>query len=465
MLTFHLRRSRHSGGVLVSALVFAAIISLFALGVAVVAVSHISRGAVEADFATAIQLADAGINHEIRWLSQDTSTAGSRAHQMYPTNGQSGPYSFSNGDGTSFTVAVLNADGTGPWSPPNPIVIRSTGSVNGVARTVEITGKRASIFGEYAIYTTVEGTLTGSGSTIIGNVGTNGPFTFNGGNPESNIQGELTFNGYPDTYSELRTTGSNVWWNPDRVEWPTVDEIANQLFPQGGLSWLSTNNDNDEVLSFLATDPESLISNATVRSIGTGVMDKKWFNLFSSSQNEQDKPGGSRYQNGYEGLYGNNVIIFPPGDYYFKGVKMSNGNGQAILVDNEKGMVRFWFDGGSAKDSFDCPVIFTSPDKNKFRLYYNNCSELSILGNSTFNGSIYAHRDGCDVDIKIGGNSVLNGALIAKDLKLHGNSVINFPNGGGGESDDDYALFYGFMNTWREVNPSGGALFPDGTSR
>ena len=164
-------------------------------------------------------------------------------------------------------------------------------------------------------------------------------------------------------------------------------------------------------------------------------------------------------------------MVLPPGDYYFNNLTLSNANnGPGILVDNASGMVRIWIDGGSGPaDSLDCPVMFTSTDKNKFRLYYHNCASLSISGSSTFHGSIYAFNDGCArttfPEIVIAGSSTLNGAAIAPRIDVHGNSTINFPNDGAGAALDDFVLWYGFFNTWREINTSGGTIFPDGTSR
>ena len=461
-------RNRVHGGVLITALIFALVVSLFATGVGIVASSHLSRSSVESDYATAIQLADAGVNFELRWLAEDISTAGARAHQASPSNGLPGAHTQQVANipgGGSFTVSVLNVNGSSPWAPPNPVLIRSTGTVNGVSRTIEITGQKRGLFGEYAIYSIDEAKLGGSKAFVVGNMGTNGPVTFSGGNPAINIMGELTSNGYPSSPplpSEMRA--ANVWWNPDPVAWPTVSEIANSLFP-GGLSYLRTNNDNHKAMSFDPSDPNSLVSNATVVGVGTDILDRRKFNAFSASQNLQDRPGGARYANAYEGLHGNNVIIFPPGDYYFNGIKTSNNNGTAILIDNASGMVRIWVDGGNANDSLDLPVQFTSTDKNKFRLYYNNCNELSIGGNSVFNGSLYSHADGCQSAIKLHGNTRVFGSVIFENIWLTGNSDIIFPNNGGGEADSDYALWYGFMNTWREINPTGGAIFPDGTSR
>ncbi len=474
------RNHRQAGGVLITALVFSAVISLFVAGVAALSVGHNSRGAVETDYATAIQLADAGVNFELRWLSKDTGV--NLAHQQYPGAGQNGPYTGTaagiKGNGT-FTVSVMNTDGSGPWAPPNEVMIRSTGRINGISRTIEITGQKRGIFDDYAIYAIAEGVVAGSNSTIIGNVGTNGGFYFSGGAATTNIQGELTHNGFPvqnplvvpPPANSGWQPGPNVWWNPDPIPWPTISEIAAQLFP-GGLAYLAANNDNDKVREFSETDPNFTIANSVVNPIhNIGFFSGNDFRTFTEDLNVEDNaPTGTRYQDGDEGLYRKRVIIFPPGDYYFSSTNLTNQEPIGILIDNASGMVRIWLDGGTRQvDSFDAAVMFTSKDKNKFRLYYNNCGTLSILGKSTFNGSIYAYNDGCDranrPAVEMGGSSTLNGALISPYIDIHGNSMINFPNNGGGSSLDDYALWYGFKNTWREISPSGGAVFPDGSTR
>jgi hypothetical protein len=206
--------------------------------------------------------------------------------------------------------------------------------------------------------------------------------------------------------------------------------------------------------------------------VSTGNLRNQSFNDFTVDANVQDMPpSGNRYHDGDEGIYGTKVMVFPPGDYYFNNLTLSNArNGPGILIDNASGMVRIWIDAGSGpNDSLDLPVMFTSTDKNKFRLYYNNCASLSINGNSTFHGSIYANNDACArttfPEIVIAGSSTINGSVIAPRIAVQGNSTINFPNDGAGGALDDYVLWYGFFNTWREVTTNGGTLFPDGTSR
>lgn len=468
---------RENGGVLITALVFAAVISLFALGVAMVATSHLNRGAVEADYASAIQLADAGINFELRHLSADTATAADRAHQLHPKSGQPGPHTVNLPDGASYTVSVMNDDGSGPWAPPNHLRIRSTGTVNGISRTVEITGQGRGIFDDFAIFAIHDGHLRGTESRVVGSVGTNGAVTFHSNaTAETNIQGTLTYNGWPtDPNSTVNgyEKGATTFWNPDPVPWPTVEEIAAQLFP-GGISHLRNGgHDNSRAMKFDPLDLLSTLGQAITVGITTGTVGNSEMNTFNEDRNPLDIPPVGRWHDGRYGLYRTKVLILPPGDYYFNRLNITNPNNYGILVDNAAGMVRIWVDDptGTQGDNLSTVVAFTSTDKNKFRLFYNKCNTLQV--SATFNGSIYAHKDGCrsnaSPEIKLGGNSgetaVIRGSVIANVIDVIGNSRIEFPNNGAGSHGDDYILWYGFRNTWREVNPNGGAVFSDGTTR
>ena len=42
------------------------------------------------------------------------------------------------------------------------------------------------------------------------------------------------------------------------------------------------------------------------------------------------------------------------------------------------------------------PVVFTDTSPSKFRLFYNKCANLSIGGNSKFNGGFYSLNSGCN---------------------------------------------------------------------
>src|SRR5207247_10704326 len=84
------------------------------------------------------------------------------------------------------------------------------------------------------------GPFNWSAMNINGDVGTNGHFNFNG---HSGVTGSVNFNGSGSGWTGGDPGGypENFYSSP--VIWPTVDQIASQLFP-GGLAWLATHNDN-----------------------------------------------------------------------------------------------------------------------------------------------------------------------------------------------------------------------------
>src|SRR5258708_33946100 len=59
-----------------------------------------------------------------------------------------------------------------------------------------------------------------------------------------------------------------------------------------------------------------------------------------------------------------------------------------------------------------------------------------------------------------GGTSV-NGSVVGSNLALGGGTTVNFPNNSG--DDSDFALWFGFRDNWKEINPGGGNVFTDGT--
>ena len=303
--------SKKRGAALIASLAFAAIISLVVVGVAKLTTGHYIRAKVEGDYATAILLADAGINYEIRWISDDTSDP-NRPHQLFPAAGQPGPYTGTVPDVPgSFTVYVTKEDGSGPWYPPNDVIVTSTGTVYGVSRTVQIRGVRKSLFDEFALYGTNSIKINGDNSLINGNIGTNGGMTFTGSGGTGQINGDLFLNG---TGTNVNRTGSNVFSTTQPVPFPTVQEVANSLFP-GGLTWLKTNNNNDNLRQFSpdrVLDPNFEIANSIPAGLAksTWTINSQTFNGgggLTIDNNVADKPisqGGTRYCTQNEGLYG-----------------------------------------------------------------------------------------------------------------------------------------------------------------
>src|SRR5215469_3868762 len=145
----HVRK--HPGGVFVSTLVFVAVTAFIMAGIGTYTVSHLSRAHAESDYSAAINLAEGGINYELRNVSEDILDS-NRPDQQYPAAGQNDPYtgSVSGAPGT-FTVSVTNDPDNGKaWYAPSDMLLTATGTVNGVTRTVRARGARRSIFDNYS---------------------------------------------------------------------------------------------------------------------------------------------------------------------------------------------------------------------------------------------------------------------------------------------------------------------------
>src|ERR1044071_3150206 len=119
------RHAKQRGAVLISALAFAIVISFIIAGIAVVTVSHYQRATTEGDYVAALHMAEAGINFEIRKMSQ-TSISSDTAASPY-----SGTVSYGAGPTTvpgTFQAWVTNDPDTGvQWTAPNPAVVWGKG--------------------------------------------------------------------------------------------------------------------------------------------------------------------------------------------------------------------------------------------------------------------------------------------------------------------------------------------------
>lgn len=499
-------RGKKAGLTLISALAFTVIIGTVLAGVGTLAVSHYGRSESEGIYANAVAMAEAGINYELAWISRDPTDA-SRAHQVgSPFTG-----SVPGSDG-SFTVSVrqygADCDG-GNWAAPEDMCIVSTGTVNGMVRTVRVRGIRKSIFDEYALYADDEGTFSGggasSGSTeIVGNLGTNGPVTFNGTLNTEIVDGELSLNGSNASSSD---TGSNVVGNGDPVILPTVSEIANSLFP-GGLAYLAGNNSNANIRQFRSADP-ALASEPTIEGLTLAdVNDTTKFasagltassriftdpnNSVPSATSALDAPTGSRFMfNGVSpdgdsthnvdpfGIQGKRTYFVPPGDYYFHKIDFRSGN-SALVMLTHLGRIRIWIDtGNNQQDYLSSNVVFTDMTPSKFRLFYNKCNQLNIGGSSVFPGGFYAvlddalaTSDACTNEenqpapmMNFTGNSMIYGSVITDYFRVTGGTKVIFPNDGAGSDPTDYSLWFGFKDNWKELPAfSGRPVFTDDTS-
>ncbi len=388
------------GSALITALFFILIVSTLLMGVGTLAVSHQGLSLTESDSAAALDVAEAGINYELRKISQDASDA-----DQYPGAGSS----MNSGD---FSVYCTNTDGSTPWNQPGTVTIISTGTVDGISRTIKITAVQQDGGGKYAVYALQSGTANGHPTTINGNVGTNGSLLFNG-NPT--VNGTVVFNGTtagwtgsdPGIYSEQHF--------PNSIVWPTVDQIADQ---QGGLSYIATHNDNNLVPAIVNNQ---LVANGS--SVVTFV----------------GKEGGANY-------YLTNMIL--------------NGS-SSIYFDNSEGPITLWFgpSGGTSTITLNggSAAIRENAQNNPVRMYIASSSEFVMNGNTELDAGVYdcnANASGQTWGTVVeNGNPVINGSIIANSVILNGFPTINYS---GSFFTPISTGFYGFdNNSWFEVNPSG----------
>jgi len=393
------RRLRQQGGTIIGVLFTILIISILLMSVGQFAVSHQTRANVDANYAAAIDLAEAGVNYEFRKISVDPDQA-----DQYPGE----TYSLGNG---TFTVYCMNRDGTTPWVAPNNLYVVATGTVNGVSRTIRVSSKGYSITPDFAVFAVQSGTFNGGAMTVNGDVGTNGTFLFNG---HPGVNGDVVFNGPGSGWQGSDPGGYNVTYNPDPISWPTVDEIANEQFPSGGLTWLSTHNDNAMC--------SNIVNNQIIANGSTTVT-------------LRGKAGGANY-------YLTRMIF--------------NGNAK-IVFDNSAGPITIWLgpSGGNGTCTFNggnATVKMDADPTKACRIYSALTSTFTINGNNRLDAGIYAYNkysNGNTYGTVINnGNPTIYGSIITKTITLNGNPTINHVPGFFGGSADGY---YGYDNSWVEI--------------
>lgn len=447
-----------------TALAVVAMTSLILAGAGIFVASHATRQRREGDFALALALAEAGVNYEFRFVSScmvnpngvtAVSCGGRKAH----TSDSPGTGSISGVPGT-FQVWVTDATTGGAWSPPSKMTVTAVGTVGGISRKIQVTGERNSIFEDFSVFGINSVTFSGSGSEVIGTLGTNGAM-----NSSSVGAAAVTQDILLAGPGASGPTGSNVYRQSDPVLWPSNDDIVTFTFP-GGWNWLTStspvNRSNGNMRQYKSTSPALT---------PTGTTSANWPATGTSSTTLKS-PDISKMNDGPDGLA---TLILPPGDYYFTDMQLS-GN-LKLLIDNGgytvpcadgtlpcPGQVRIWMRGSTSNDTMNITVEYTSNDKKLFRLYYDKCADFKIAGNSTYNGGFYSVKNGCTSSFTITGGSLINGAIIATTVNIAGGSIVNYPLPGTLDDPNDYSLWYGFRDNWTEVRTTANnRVFPDGT--
>ena len=274
------KRSKR-GAALIIALALTLCITMVIVGTQMMIVQQLKVSRTERDYERALMMAEAGVNAYVNGLAQGAG-AGANAAYIPPA------YNFSTSalgtapSTTQFRTGVLNGTyvvikypagsqqgyfvgetaGTG-----NTTLVTSYGWSHGIVRKASVTVRATSgsASNGYALFTGNSGSFNGS-TTVGGTIGTNGTYSMNGSNT---ITGNVEFDGASSGWAS-NPNGNNsygpVIHNNTPVAWPTVETLANQAFPLGGLLYLSLINDN--LLSGILLDTVAQ-NGARLRSIAS----------------------------------------------------------------------------------------------------------------------------------------------------------------------------------------------------
>jgi hypothetical protein len=379
---------------LVTSIIFIGIVSVMLGGMATYAASHSMKAEVDSDWVKALDIAEAGVNTELSKISRGL------AADLTPTS-----YSYGGG---SYTVWVTQRDANGvestPWATPNPLVIYSKGTFDGVSRTVRVTARGISAGHEYAIYATGPGVSTGMGSSpvVVGDVGANGLMTFTA-SPQ--IQGEIYFNGPEAGWGSGLKGDYEIYYEPRPMEYETVQQVAGRMFPSGGFTWLKSHNDNSRATP-------AILNNTITGS-----------------------------------------TILRAGNYYVERLSLTGQN--TITFDNTLGPINLWIgpEGGTNASTFQggsaAVAVSNDPDK-RCAIYVATRGEFNMDGNTVCDALVYAHnKDAAGNaygEVVIRGNPTIHGQIIAGKVDFRGQCTVIYKD----LVDPLTPSHYGFDGSWQE---------------
>jgi len=465
--------------------------SLFMAGLGIYVTSHATRVETDSNYQLALELAEAGANYEMQYVSTHLSSTPVAHYTNSPYTG-----SISGVDGT-FTVYVRNTDGSAlnSWSNPTDVQIVSTGTLpmsggRTISRTVVVNGKGQggtsssgssslvnTVFSNtYAAYGRLTLAFNNSSNTLNDStIGSSGTVSRSGGNMNYNGSSKMMVGPtatYPSTDTQYFPT-SKVSRLTNEVSWSTTDQVAASTFPNGWNSinttaalaaqavkirrWNANGNTNDYSVSTPMTNWGS--------SSNYKVLDDSVFNNLPSNAPKR--------------------LVFPPGDYYFSSINITSTNNTIVFdnagttAGNVPGTVRIWVGAeNTTADTFTCVTEYTdtSTAAQTCSFFYNKAANFTVRAvNKPMYAGIYGVRSDGLATVTMN-QLEYYGAVIADNVIYTGGVNVHYPSSGtmvnttassGSSTSSGSGVtgsWYGFYDKYAESS-STGAVFADGTTK
>jgi hypothetical protein len=304
----------------------------------------------------------------------------------YPAGSQQGYFAGTIGDDDD-TVRIVSYG----WS--NGVVRRVTAIAQAETAPEDIEDDtQIHPSGEYSMFAVTRMTVENN-NTLVGGVGTNGTVFMDHNCSITN--GSLCLYGPNASCTLGCNTTADVVRFPDPVIWPTVDQIATRLFPEGGLTWLATHNDN---------------AMATINGVA-GIPNSKFYCTNNVTVVLPGKPGGANY-----------YIT----SAYFK-------NNATIRFDNTNGPVRIWVGPSGAAGSWYAKnnatfVATSATPANAPRLYLATTGGFTGKNNADCNFGIYAYNQDANGNkwghIEVKNNMMMQGTFVANVVTAKNNTSV-----------------------------------------
>ena len=406
MTIARLKFQRRRGYVLFTVLIFLLIVSILLGGMATLMVSDLSIGKTEANYENSLPVAEAGINYELRKISNGTAADQKNATAPYGTT-------YATTAGTFQVYVTQRGSGgaeTTPWTAGQNLYIYSTGTVNGVSRTVKVavTPYSSAATGNYALYGMTSGTINTTPTIVNGDVGTNGQFTFNN---HPTISGNIIFNGASAGWQNPPSGSYSVVHNANALSWPTVETLAVTAFGSTGLTYVASHNDN--ALASPAIANPNLVANSNQTFVG--------------------KAGGANY-------YLTNLTL--------------NGS-SLIYFNNSAGPITIWIgpSGASTTVNFSAgtaTVKQTTDPTKSVKIYIATSSDIAINGNVELDAGIYMINNSGSGHVIFNGNASIYGMIMSNGFVFNSSPTIYnvqgyfAPTGSG-------AVYYGIVQPYQEI--------------